>query len=219
MKAAGRQPGHAGKVVNRVLAGMMTMPVRTRQLAWVLASCMAWLLPAAAPAAELGYTYAEAGYARIDYDDYGDGNGFMLGGSYALNANFHAVGGYERADLDHGADYSAFNIGLGANVPLRYGLDVVARARFISADVDRPGDDDETGFSLEGMLRALVGPRLELNGGIAYEDVFDSNTALKLGAVYEIARNVSVVTGLDVSSDVTRFNLGLRLYFQPRGWR
>lgn len=196
------------------------MPVRTRQVAWMLASCMAFLLPMAAPAAaELGYTYAEAGYARIDFDDYGDGNGFMLGGSYALNRNFHAVGGYERADLDHGADYSAFNIGLGVNVPLRYGLDLVARARFISADVDQPGDDDETGFSIEGLARALVNPRLELNGGLVYEDVFDSNTTLELGAVYEIARNVSLLAGAGLSSDVTRFNLGLRVYFSPSTWR
>lgn len=191
------------------------MPVRIRQAAWMLATCMAMAFPVVASAAP-GYSYVEAAYIHADLDDYGDGGGFLLGGSWALNSNFHAVASYERADLDHGADYSAFKAGLGVNMPLRYGLDLVGRARFITADVDRPGDDDETGFSLEGMLRAMVNPQLELNGGLIYEDVFDSQTILELGAVYELIPNVAIGAGLEISSDVTRFNLGLRFYFTPR---
>lgn len=192
------------------------MAARIRQATWMLVSCLGMVLPGLAPAAvEPGYTYVEAGYLHTDFDRHGDGSGLLAGGSYALNRNIHAVAAYETADLDHEADYSAVSVGLGLNLPLRPGLDLVGRARFINADVDRPGDDDETGFSLEGLARVMINPQLELNGGVLYEDVFDSNTALELGAVYEVVKNVAIGAGLAVSDDVTRFNLGVRFYFTP----
>lgn len=194
------------------------MPTRTKQAAWMLASCLGIALPGlVSAAAGPQYTYGEIAYANTDYDHYGDGDGFMLGGSYALSRNIHVLAAYEDTDLDHDADYNALALGIGFNTPLRPGLDLVGRARLISANLDQPGDDDETGFSLEGLMRVMVNPQLELNGGILYEDVFDDNTALELGGLYEIARNVAIGASLVLSDDVTRFNLGVRFYFAPLG--
>jgi hypothetical protein len=190
------------------------MPTRIKHAAWMLASCLA--LPGlAAAAAEPQYTYVEASYLNTDFDNYGDGDGFQLGGSYALNRNFHVVASYQSTDLDRNADYNAFSIGAGVNYPLRPGLDLVGRARFISASLDQPGDDDEDGYSLEGLMRVMINPQLELNGGILYEDVYDDNTALEIGGLYEVAKNVSVGAGLVFSDDTTAFNVGVRFYFAP----
>ncbi len=183
---------------------------------WMLISCLGLAVPGIAmAAAQPGYSYAEVSYLHTDLDHYGDGGGLLLDGSYALNRNIHALASYENASLDHGADYDAIKAGFGFNTSLRPGLDLVGRARVVFANLDQPGDDDEIGYSLEGLVRLMVNPQLELNGGILYEDVFDDDTALKLGAVYEVVKNVAVGAGLTFSGDVTRFNLGVRFYFMP----
>ena len=192
------------------------MTMRIQRATWAIVPFLGLALPGlASAAAEPRYTYAEVGYVNTDFDNYGDGDGFQLGGSYALTRNVHLLAGYESTSLDHDADYNAFNIGAGYNYALRPGLDLVGRARFISASLDQPGDDDDTGFSLEVLGRVMINPQLELNGGILYEDVFDDNTSIEVGALYEVANNVAIGAGLALSDDVTRFNVGVRFYFAP----
>ena len=131
----------------------------------------------------------------------------------ALQKYVHIVAGYEKTDLDHGSDYNAFNVGGGVNFALRPGLDLVGRLRYISASIDQPGDDDEDGYSVEAQLRIMVNPKLEIDGGLVYVDVFDDDTILELGGLYEIAPNFALGAGLGFSNDVTMFNIGGRLYF------
>lgn len=195
------------------------MTVRFNRLARLLTPCVMLALPAAAFAVdEPRYTYAELGYVNTDYDDIDvDGDGFRLNGSYALHRNVHLVAGYEDVDLDRGFDASSWNAGIGLNFPLRPGLDAVGRARYIDFELDTPGggDPDEDGYGLEGLVRAMIGPQLEINGGVRYVDIEDDETSLVIGGLYEVAKNFAISAEVDFGDDVTTFFIGGRLYMDP----
>lgn len=195
------------------------MTVRFNRMAQLLAPCLMLALPALAAAAdEPRYTYAELGYVNTDYDDIDvDGDGFRIGGSYALHRNVHLVAGYEDVGLDRGFDATAWNAGIGLNFPLRPGLDAVGRARYIDFELDTPGggDPDEDGYGLEGLVRAMIGPQLELNGGVRYVDIEDDETSLVIGGLYEVAKNFAISAELDFGDDVTTLFIGGRLYVNP----
>jgi hypothetical protein len=200
------------------------MTVRVNRLVRLLAPCVVLALPAVAWAAdEPRYTYAELGYVNTDFDDIDvDGDGFRFSASYALHRNVHLVAGYEDTDLDRGLDAQTWNAGIGLNFPLRPGLDAVGRARYIDFELDTPGrgDPDEDGYGLEGLVRAMIGAQLEINGGVRYVDIEDDETSLVIGALYEVAKNFVISAELDFGDDVTTFFIGGRLYVNaPRQLR
>jgi opacity protein-like surface antigen len=177
---------------------------------------MGLIVPAVVQAAaEPRYTYGELGYVSADYDDISeDGDGYLIGGSYQLTNNIHVVADYTDIDLDHG-DASALSIGGGVNFPLRAGFDAVGRLRYIDAEVDRPGDNDETGFGIDAGVRTMINSQLELNGGIRYTDVFDDNTSLVIGGLYDVVPNFALGGEFEYSDDYTALVLKARLYFNP----
>ncbi|MCP4507504.1 MAG: hypothetical protein GY826_14075, partial [Fuerstiella sp.] len=59
----------------------------------------------AAPAADLGYTYAELRF--VDYNDNG-GDGFRVNGSYDLGNNWIILGGLTSADFNSNVDVDIF---------------------------------------------------------------------------------------------------------------
>lgn len=196
------------------------MSVRFKSVARLLAPCLVLALPASAlAAAEPRYTYGELGYVNWDFDDIDeDGDGFRLDGSYALHQRVHLVAGYEDVDLSDNVDLSAWNIGIGANVPLRPGLDAVGRIRYLDFELDTPGrgDPDEDGYQLEALVRTMLNEQLELNGGVRHTDVDDyDDTGLVLGAVYDVASNFALSAELQFGDDVTTLFIGGRLYFNP----
>lgn len=195
------------------------MSVRYKFLARLAASCLLLALPGlASAAAEPRYTYGELGYVNWDFDDIDeDGDGFRLAGSYALHQRVHLVAGYEDVDLSDNVDLSAWNFGIGVNVPLRPGLDAVGRVRYVDFELDTPGsgDPDEDGYQLEGLVRTMINTQLELNGGVRYTDIDDSDTQLVIGALYEVARNFAISGELAFGDDITTLFIGGRFYFDP----
>ncbi len=194
------------------------MPLRFKHAAWALVPCFGLALPVPSQAAaEPRYTYGEIGYINADFDDIDeDGDGYGIGGSYALHRNFHLVAGYQDIELGGNNDYNSLLLGAGANFPLRPGLDAVGRAAWINSEVDvGPVSDDEDGYGLEGGVRMMINPQLELNGFARYVDLDEDDTSLVIGGLYEIARNVAVGADLEFSDDVTSFFLKARLYFNP----
>lgn len=193
------------------------MPVRMKHAVWMLLPCLGLALPALAQTSPR-YSYAEIGYVNADYDDVdADGDGFFIGGSLAVHKMVHLLADYQDIDLDGNLDASSFSFGGGINYPLRPGLDVVGRLRYISAEIDgRRGDDDEDGFGLEAGLRTMINPQLELNGAIRYVDVFDDNTSLAIGALYDVVPNFALGGELEFSDDITALYLKARYYFAPR---
>ncbi len=183
-------------------------------------TCAAALLLAALPlagqAAEPRYTYAEAGYFDFDVDDVDvDGDGFAVGGSLALTEMFHVTASYQDGETDRfNLDFSQLEIALGLNYKLQPGLDVVGRVGYVDVEVDTPfGDADDDGYSLEALLRWMANEKLELDAGVKYIDLDDSDTALEIAGLYSITDNLALGAGLSVSDDITQWTLGGRYYF------
>jgi Ax21 family sulfation-dependent quorum factor len=119
----------------------------------------------AATAGELSYSYVEGGYLRTDINNLGDGDGFAVNGSVALNDSFHLFGGYSMQDASEDGvdvDLDAMRVGAGWNHALGERLDFVARAAYerSEADFSVPGfgsfNGETDGYSLEAGLRGLT---------------------------------------------------------------
>ena len=169
---------------------------------------------------QFNYTYVELAYDESDFDLGGpelDGDGFTLSGSFQLNDDWHLYGSYGAADLDAGADVDTLAIGAGYAHALRQNVDIYGRVLYISseADVPGPGDPDEDGLGLQLRIRGRVTNNndLELEGGIQYVDVFDSDISLQAGARYHFNENLSAGVGLTFGGDTDGLGINARFSF------
>lgn len=181
----------------------------------LIASVLA--LPAAAMADGLSYNFLQASYLNVDGDGGGKADGFDFSGSHLVGKNIFLQGGYSRVKVD-GADIdvSAFTGGLGFRHGLTPTLDLNASANVLFAEVDagRFGSEDDTGYSLNAGLRALVVPQLELNGGVTYTDIFDEgDTTFGIGAVFSFTPQVALIGGAGFGDDANTYSIGGRFMF------
>ena len=95
------------------------------------------LFSAAASAEDFDYTYLWLGYGSLDLDNVNaDGNGYMLGGSYAVADKIHVFAGYDSAEVDGNVDVSRLSAGVGYNTTISDALDMFARLSYESVEVD-----------------------------------------------------------------------------------
>lgn len=164
------------------------------------------------------YNYVELGYGILDFDDINvDGDGFGIGGSFAINPDIHVFAGYQSAGLDFGVDVSSFAAGIGYNTELSPTVDAVARLSYQYVDVDAPGFSsvDDNGFGLGVGLRFAATDVLELTAGIEYVDFSDGgdDTALGLGAFYSFTDALDAGLTGSWSDDTSSYMLIGRFYF------
>jgi hypothetical protein len=188
------------------------------------------LLPAVATAQQEGrqrptqadpfdYTYVELSYSETEYDVAGggdlDGDGFTLFGSIELSDEWHAVVAYGNADLDFGVDLDTWLIGAGYRYPLRDDTDVYGRILYVNIEADLPGpaDPDDDGLGLQARLRHRLNDDFEVEGGIQYLNVADSDTSLQAEGRYYIRENFSVGVGLTFGGDSDGIGVSARLSF------
>lgn len=155
--------------------------------------------PLAAPADELGYTYIEGGFQRLDIDNLGEGNGAAVNASLAITDKLHLFGGYSRqseestlaVDPDFGTvgldtDLNWYRVGLGFNHSFNDRLDLVVRGAYermhADFDVDTGNasggfDGKAEGWSAEVGLRSLLAERFEGWASVGYADLGDVELA------------------------------------------
>lgn len=175
------------------------------------------LLPMAGIAQELDYTFVEASYLNSDRDagpfDV-DGDGLGLKGSLSLTDQVFVFAGYNSYDYSRGFDLSSYDIGAGMRWPLQPRLDLITDVAWVHAEVDTPfGDDDDDGLGLGVGLRSRVHDQVELQGGIRYVDLDESDTFLSLAGRYYFTESVAASFGLDFNDDDTGWNIGIRAEF------
>jgi len=166
----------------------------------------------------LKYTYAEIGYGQVNFDSPDvDGDGFSIGGSFALTDQFHLFGNYGTTDLDFDIDATTFDLGFGFNRPISNNIDFVATLSYVYVEFDAPGfgSADDNGLGAGLGLRALVNPQIELFGGVEYIDLSDSgsDTAVGLGARYNFNEQFAVGFAGNWSDDASSYTLTGRMYF------
>lgn len=162
---------------------------------------------------EAGYGYGEIAGGAVD------GDGFAVGGSFQLPANFLVAASYSDFDYD-GTDIAALSAGAGYVLPLGSAFDLIAGASFEQLEVD---SEDVSGFGLNVGTRGRLTDKVELSARLAYVDLDEGYSAFTstLGARYYVNRNFA--WGLDVNkSDLagmapeTSFTLKLRYDFGQR---
>ncbi|MDP3859111.1 MAG: outer membrane beta-barrel protein [Stagnimonas sp.] len=179
----------------------------------LLASLLA--VPAVSMAEGLSYNYAQATYQSVDIDGTSvSPDGFGIAGSYLFGKTVFAQAEYSALSAK-GFDLDTFGAGLGLRHGLNDKIDVTAGAGLVFAKVKGGGfSDDDTGYTVRGGLRAQVMPKLELNGGVAYTDVFDDgNTSFLIGGVVSITSQFALVAGAELDEDATGYNIGGRFNF------
>jgi len=170
------------------------------------------------PLSQFNYTYVEIAYDESDFDVAGgdiDGDGLTLSGSIELTDEWHAFASYGNADLDFGIDIDTWAIGAGYSYPLRDDVDLYGRVLYISSDADVPGpaDPDDDGLGLQFRIRGRINDQLELEGGVQYVDVADSDTSLQAGARYYFTDEFSAGIGLTFGGDTDGIGINARYSF------
>ena len=167
---------------------------------------------------DFDYNYIDLGYGILDFDDIDvDGDGFGIGGSFAINSDFHVFGGYQSAGLDFGIDVSQFAAGVGYNTELSPTVDAVARLSYQYAEVDAPGfgSVDDNGFGFGVGLRFEATDVLEIAASIDYIDFGDGgdDTGFGLGAFYSFTDAFDAGLSGSWSDDTSTYLLTGRFYF------
>jgi long-subunit fatty acid transport protein len=173
---------------------------------------------ASVSAEDFDYNYFSLGYGIIDFDNVNaDGDGFNLGGSYAINESFHVFADYSSANLDNNIDATGFGAGIGWHTSLSDVVDLVAGLSYEYVEIDVPGigNPDDNGLGLGVGLRFAASDVLELNAGIEYVDLSDSgsDTGFGVGGLYDVTDAFSIGLGGNWSDDASSYTLSGRFYF------
>ena len=133
--------------------------------------------PMAVQAGDFSYSYAEAGWARVDIDGISESfDGFMLRGSLAVSDSFFLSADYVDVGSS-GVDYQQYSLGFGGHYPLSDVLDLTGRVAWVKAEASGFGfSTDDDGYSVGAGLRGRLGERFELEGSLAYVD-FGGNSS------------------------------------------
>jgi len=165
--------------------------------------------------AQFNYTYVQLGYDEIDFDVgpfSNDGDGVTLSGSFELNDDWHIYTSYSQIDLDPGSDVDTWAIGAGYVFPLKDGIDLYGRVLYIDQSADAASIDDD-GLAVQGRIRARITDELELEGGLQYVDVSDSDISLQASARYNFTEQFSAGVGITFAGDTDGIGINARYSF------
>jgi hypothetical protein len=185
--------------------------------------CAALLaLPVAATAENFSYRYVDVAHfpeAEIDADGFEeDGDGIQLRGSLPVYQNIFALAEYQSLNLDNGVDATRFMVGAGGHWALGPQLDLIARGGLVQYEVEAgPFDDDDTGLFAGVRLRAIVAPKVEVEGGVEHLAVdvagIDGDTYLIGEGRYNFTPQWSAGVLITLGGDVSVFGAQGRFNF------
>ena len=174
-------------------------------------------LPVAALADGFDYTYVEGGFVSSEINTgpfNANGEGLALVGSLALNDDFHLFGGYSDRGFDFGIDSSTLSFGVGANYGIDDDWDLIGRISYVTTEVSTPlGSADENGLGLTGGVRGRLARRVELDAGLNYVDVGDSDTSLFVNGRYYLNNHLAVGGGMGFDDGDTTLSVTVRAQF------
>ena len=165
---------------------------------------------------QFNYSYVELGYDETDFDlgpvDV-DGDGLTLSGSFEINDDWHAYASYGSADLDFGIDVDTWVLGAGYVFPLKEDVDIYGRVLYIDISSDPGIARDEDGLGFQARIRARISDEFEVEGGIQYVDVVDSDTSLQASARYHFTEAFSAGIGITFAGDTDGIGINARYSF------
>lgn len=183
-----------------------------RQLCSMVAA-LAALCAAPVYAQNFNYDYVDLGYRTGEIFETVDVSGFGAEASHMLAPNFRLKAGADILDADD-VDADGYRVALqgGFFTALAPNMDVVVDAGLLYIDIDDV--DDDTGVKIDGILRFRVDPRLELNAGLSYVDIFDdSDTGLHLAGLYSLNKSAALLVRFDDNDALELWTFGVRLSY------
>ena len=183
----------------------------------ILTLAVATLCPTLTPAQSDGgpsYNYLQLNAGLTRYEDLGD-DGEILGiaASFELSDSIFLYADYGDNSANAGgvlSDITALEVGVGAYVSIAPSVDFFASLGFLSADSDLSGDED--GHALGAGLRAKASDQLELNAGLKETSTGEDDSALWVGAVFNLNDKMGVSTTFTNGEGYDTIMVGLRLY-------
>lgn len=169
------------------------------------------------------YTFAEIGYSEYTVDvgpgDI-DADGLSIGGSFALNQDFHGFGSYTEAEVDNiNVDIENWELGLGFHTSMTETIDLVLAGAVVNQEFGIPGfgSADDEGYSLGAGFRIWVAEGVELDLGLDFVDLDEAgnNTALDAGLLFSLTENIVLNVSGSWSDDpeISTLGVGARMYF------
>lgn len=156
----------------------------------------------------ISYTYAEFGYLNADGAD-----GFGLKGSFAIDERFHVLGNVARVS-DGPVDVNTYGIAGGYRFGLSEQTDFVARVGLNRTRVGTPfGSASDNGWMVQGGVRTMIDPTLELNGFATVMDIGSTEFGIGAGAVKMFSEQFGATADLELVDGDFTFGLGVRFNF------
>ena len=176
---------------------------------------------AAALAEGPSYSRIQATYQEVDLDAGGginaDGDGFGLEGSVAIGVDWYLFADYETADLESVIDLTILTVGGGWHTTISPNTDFFAELGFADGEIDVSGfgSEDDSGYSAKVGVRSMISEQLELYGSLGQVDFddFGDGTNVSAGLWYTASGNLALGLGATFDDDITRYGVGVRLYF------
>lgn len=179
---------------------------------------VAFAMPAIA--AELSYSYVEAGYQKIELDDSSgfsvDGDGFGIGGSFEIGDSFHVFGSYASSSFDFSVDLDEYSLGAGYHTSITNNVDAVFELAYVRAEANTPFgfSVDDDGYGASVGVRAMLGENFELAGSVNYVDLGDSDgTSFDGTARYYVTPAFALGINAGFGDDVTTYGASMQWYF------
>jgi hypothetical protein len=179
-------------------------------------------LPLVASADDFSYRYVDVAHfpeAEIDADGFDvDGDGIQLRGSLPVYQNLFALTEFQDLNLDNGVDATRLMVGAGGHWSLGNNLDLIARAGVVQYEVDFGRfDDDDTGMFAGVRLRAIVAPKVEVEGGVEHMAIevagIDGDTYLIGEGRYNFTQQWSAGVLITLGGDTSVFGAQGRFNF------
>ncbi len=171
--------------------------------------------PFAATAQDINYNYIDGLYVNTDVDDFDDdADGFGARASFGLGRNLHLVGSWFSRELEVGNsdfDIERVTAGIGVHWAVTESADWLVDVEYLNEDFDDISDQD--GYRVSTGFRAYAGENFEVDGGIRYADLDDSETFGYLRGIYFLNESWGLTGEFEVGEDEHSFLLGARLSF------
>ena len=171
-------------------------------------------LPAVSQADTLDYSFAELAFVDSEFGNL-NGDGISLRGAVEVNETFFVFASYWDVGYDFNVDLTSIEAGAGAHLPFNDKVQFVGRFGLVKSELDtNNSSSDDDGFTFGGHVRAVVMPRLELEGGFDYIDLgMDPDTLLVGQARYFFMDNIAGNLRLEFGDDIDSMSLGVRVTF------
>lgn len=163
------------------------------------------------------YTFVDIGYQYTDGDPETI-KAALVDGSFDVFKYVALRAGFRRGKMDNYLNrepkYNEFQAGAQGHYPLiKNKLDAIVGANWFYSTINdsQLSSNTDSGGIFDAGVRYQVLKLLELDAGIRYRSGNFSKTFGTFGAVYKITKKFSINANTDLSDDIQKYFIGLRI--------